>query len=130
MGKKSLKMDHIKEYQNFVNEQTGDPNKRFEILDAIKNTEPGKLLQRILGTTPEGSTGKYTDFDKMFHPVKTGRVYIKGSSGGSPRIYFNDGRWCQASDGVVPVTVRVLCLELVASGQAHAVHSRVLVALS
>lgn len=98
MGKKSLKMDHIKEYQNFVNEQTGDPNKRFEIIDAIKNTDPGKLLQRILGTTPEGSTGKYTDFDKMFHPVKTGRVYIKGSFGGSPRIYFNNGRWCQESE--------------------------------
>ena len=91
-------MEHLKEYRSYINEQTGDPNKRFEIIDAIKNTEPGKLLQRILGTTPEGSTGKYTDFDKMFHPVKTGRVYIKGSFGGSPRIYFNNGRWCQESE--------------------------------
>jgi len=91
-------MNHIKKFQNFVNEQTGYPNGRFEIIDAIKNTEPGKLLQRFLGTTPEGSTGKYTDFDKMFQPVKTGRVYIGGSFGGKPRIYYNNGRWCQESE--------------------------------
>lgn len=100
MGKIGFNLKPISNYRNFINEQMGEDaaNKRFEILEAIEKTEPGKLLQRILGVTPSGSTGKFTDFDQMFKPVKTGRVYIKGRYPGSPRIYYNNGKWCQESE--------------------------------
>jgi hypothetical protein len=95
LGLKEFNMYHIQKYQNFINEETGDPNKRFEIIDAIRDTDTGKLLQRILGVNP---TLQNRTFDHIFKPVKTGRVYIGGNYGGKPRIYYNNGRWCQESE--------------------------------
>jgi len=67
------------------------------ILDAIQNTPQGKLLQRLLSVTPVG-TGTYKDFDKVFQPVRTGRVYINGSYGGKTRIQKEGNSWCQSSE--------------------------------
>jgi hypothetical protein len=98
-------MGHLKLFEEFVNlrrsawdiSESTDPQSRFEIIDAIKNTDAGKLLQRILKVKPEGS-GTYLDFDKVFTPVKTGRVYIGAGYGGKTRIYKNYGTWWQESE--------------------------------
>lgn len=95
LGLKEFNMYHIQKCQNFINKETGDPNKRFEIIDAIRDTNTGKLLQRILGVNPALQN---RSFEHIFKPVKTGRVYIGGNYGGNPRIYYNNGRWCQESE--------------------------------
>ena len=100
-------MGHLKLFEEFVNirrsswdiSEASDPSRINEILDAIKNTDIGKLLQRLLKVEPVG-TGTYFDFDRVFQPVKTGRVYIKGSYGAKTRIYYDDksNKWVQESE--------------------------------
>ena len=100
-------MEYLKLFEEFISmrksawdiSEASDPSKINEILDAIQNTDTGKLLQRLLKVEPVG-TGTYLDFDKVFKPVKTGRVYINGAYGAKTRIYYDSesNKWVQESE--------------------------------
>lgn len=82
-------MKHLTDFSKYMIKESLDSSEINPIIYTIKNTDAGKLLQRLLGV----GTKEYLDFDYVFQEVKTGRVYIK-SYGGSPRIYRENNKWC------------------------------------
>ena len=84
-------MKHLLEFKSYLNESE-DPSAGPIIMDYIRNSEDGKFLQTLV------ANGRSLPIEDLFKPVKTGRVYIKGSYAGNTRLYKYNNQWCQISE--------------------------------